>query len=226
MGTLIFNHAKQIYKKALKEKDNWYEHSPDDTEGALEAYTRCINRCSNEFIKILNISELLHQRYIEMKTKSYTNYFITIRPKPNISFVEFYNQICKYIKRSTFIKYKLSFEQKGIDQDNIGNGFHCHIVTIETKWRSKGECLRDTQSSFKKMCEPNCIQVESTKNPLELVESYLVKYESQDNHKMITKEIDYIWRLNNNLKNIYTEEDLLTPRHERSIKSGLLLSWE
>jgi len=227
MGSLLFSQAKSIYTKARKERELWLEHSPDDVDGANNDYDRCVNRSINEFLKIMDISQVLHQRYIESKTKVYTNYFITIRPKPEIRFIDFYNQVVKYMKRASFIKYRLSFEQKGMNEDDIGHGFHCHIVTLESKWRSKGECLRDTKSSFNKLCEPNCIQVEITKNPLELVESYLIKYESQDNHKMSTQDMDAVWRMNQGLLDIYTEDDELCPRKE-PIKSvtGSFVDWE
>lgn len=223
MAGLLFSHAKSIYNKAQKAKESWLDSREEDYEGAQLQYDTIIKIECNKFCKILNISEQLHSKYIELKNQNYNNYFITIRPRPEIKFIEFFNKVVKYIKRASFIEYRLSFEQKGCNEDDLGHSFHCHIVTLKSKWRSKGECLRDTISSFNKLCEPNCIQVEITKNPKELIQSYLIDYKSNDEHKVITKEMDFIWRNNNNLKDIYTEEDTLSPRKE-PIKSGQVLS--
>lgn len=224
MAGLLFSEAKSIYKKAMKAKESWLDNEEDDYEGANQQYDMTINMECTRFCKILNISHQLHLKYIELKNQHYNNYFITIRPKPDVKFIEFYNRVIKYIKRASFIEYRLSFEQKGTSEENLGYGFHCHIVTIKTKWRSKGECLRDTISSFNKLCESNCIQVETTKNPLELTQSYLIEYKSNDEHKVVTQDMDSIWRSNNQLEHIYTEETTLNPRKE-PIKSVQVLSW-
>jgi len=101
------------------------------------------------------------------------------------------------------ISYKLSFEQK--DESGSGHGFHAHIV-CDTKHRSKGECLRDTISSFRKVCEENCIDVQVTKNPEDIVNNYLLNYKSDDNHKAPTQEGDKMWRNRIGLADLYDND--------------------
>lgn len=132
------------------------------------------------------------------------NWFITIRPDTKIiTFEAFYDMVQKFVKRSCFINYTLSFEQKGTSDETLGQGFHTHIVAQMTQ-RSKGEVLRDTQSTFKKCTAKNCIQVLLCKNPEELIDSYLINYESNDEHKIVTKIWDTKWREKMNLKEIYS----------------------
>lgn len=132
-------------------------------------------------------------------------FFITIRPDTTkTKFHDFYNLVRNYIERKMFINYKLSFEQKGTCEEDLGKGFHVHIVA-ETTCRSKGEVLRNTISTFGKCTAANCIQVDVCKNPEETVQKYLIDYESKDNHKIETKEWDARWRANECLDNIYSQ---------------------
>lgn len=131
-------------------------------------------------------------------------YFITIRPDTKkIKFCDFYNDVRKFCLRKCFETFKLSFEQKGMSDDTLGDGFHVHIVAC-MKQRSKGEVLRDTISAFKGYTAPNCIEVLTTRNPDELVDNYLVNYKSDDGHKAPTQKWDALWRTQENLEGLYS----------------------
>lgn len=130
-------------------------------------------------------------------------WFITIRPKCDaITFEAFKDKIMKFVARKCFLKWSLSFEQKGVSDDTLGNGFHCHIIAHMNQ-RSKGEVLRDTTSTFKDCTAANCIQVDLCKNPEALKQGYLLNYESEDGHKIVTKEWDDKWRSSLGLADIY-----------------------
>lgn len=130
-------------------------------------------------------------------------WFITIRPNSNlVTFKDFKDIVFKFVKRSCFVEYTLSFEQKGVSMETLGNGFHVHIIA-KMKQRSKGEVLRDTKSTFKNCTAPNCIEVLLCKNPETLIQGYLIDYESNDEHKIVTKDWDTIWRKNENIEDIY-----------------------
>lgn len=204
MASLIFAHAKSIYNKAKKHESELRDIHGDDTDVSTNI-ARFIERERAKFRDILTIAQLLHEDYVEI-TGSKTNnwYFVTVRPKPTITFEDFYILTYKYCKRAFMLEYKLAFEQKS--NDGTGEGFHVHIV-CNTKHRSKGECLRDTISSFAKVCEPNCIEVKVTRNPDDIVNKYLLAYESEDGHKIATKNGDAIWRTKMNIADLY-ENDL------------------
>lgn len=102
------------------------------------------------------------------------------------------------------MSFTLSFEQKGTTTETMGHGYHTHIIAT-MKQKSKGEVLRDTQSSFQHTTAPNCIDVSLCKNPEEVVQNYLIDYVSNDNHKITTKEYDSIWRTSLNLQATYIE---------------------
>jgi hypothetical protein len=135
------------------------------------------------------------------------HFFITIRPDDkSVSFIDFYNDVQKFVQRKCFLEYKLTFEQKGVTPETYGQGFHTHIIA-HMKQRSKTEVLRDTQSTFKTYTSANCIEVVilKTKNDLEKVTDYITLYSSEDDHKEITQAADAAWREQQGLLALYTE---------------------
>lgn len=198
MASLIFAHAKSIRRLALRE----CEHIPEtynkygeliiDVESRAAKYNEIIERERTKFREVLKIAKLLHEDYVEISGNTTSNwYFITIRPRPDVDWLTFYQTVRKFIARKCMLEYKLSFEQKN-DNGN-GEGFHVHLVA-NTSHRSKGECLRDARSTFGKVAADNCIEVRPTRNPVELFENYCIEYKSKDDHKAGTKEGDKIWR--------------------------------
>jgi hypothetical protein len=201
MSSLLFAQAKKIRKDVLKAKDLYTNagHSENIVEDMLE---RKIDHACQEFREILLISEKLKEVYEDVCGSKTTNwFFITIRPQQQISWNDFHAHVLTFVKRKAFIDYTLSFEQKGMTTETLGEGFHVHIVA-NCKWRSKGEALRDTQSSFNKMCAPNCIEVLPTRGPDQIIQNYLLDYKSDDNHKICTKTWDTLWREKVGINNI------------------------
>jgi len=165
MASLIFAHAKSIYNKKCKHVSQLIDlgHTNDDIDRSVSNF---IERERTKFRDILSIATLLHEDYVEATGQTARNwFFVTVRPKPGITFEEFYILTYKFVNRAFMKEYKLTFEQKSA----IGNGegFHCHMI-CNTKHRSKGELLRDAQSTFAKVAEGNCIDVKPTKNAEEM----------------------------------------------------------
>lgn len=202
MATLIFAQAKAIRKKVLATVKLHADCGSDKPVDVIA--NSVIEGSRHEFREILKIARLLHEDYEETIKLSATNwYFITIRPKPGISFLDLYYLVHKYVNRAFMIEYTLTFEQK--DPEGSGQGFHCHIVA-NTKHRSKGEVLRDTVSTFKTIAADNCIDVKTTKNPKDIINNYMIAYKSDDDHKITTKQGDAIWRERMELQDIYEND--------------------
>lgn len=150
-------------------------------------------------------------------------YFITIRPSmQDIDFEDFYTIVQKFVSRTCFINFRLTFEQKGTTHDTLGSGFHAHIIA-EMRQRSKSEVLRDTVSTFKCCTSANCIQVDilKTQKDLDNTIKYITEYTSDDDHKECTKEHDAQWRQLIGLRDMYTENDLDSYKCLPSIKSDV-----
>lgn len=126
-------------------------------------------------------------------------YMITIRPMDGkIDWPEFETTIHTLLSRKCFTKFTYSFEQKGETIEDMGKGFHVHIVSKVTQ-DSKSQLLRDIKSSLKGWIATNKIgesgiDVQQCRNPTETIQNYLIDYKSDDDHKEKTKLIDQQWR--------------------------------
>lgn len=94
-------------------------------------------------------------------------YMITIRPNENTLWETFYNDTESYISanlhRWKWVSY--AYEQKGTNDDELGKGFHVHIILkTDTINYYPMHILRNTQKYFKQYVAPNCVQVDSIKN--------------------------------------------------------------
>lgn len=208
MSSMRFMIAKQILRRLDKQKNQMInlgqpENIIEDAifaaeESELYNYRRGIQMMK----KLIEIEkEELGDSTNENITKSY---FITIRPKPEIEWNTFYNTIEKLIQRKKFIKCTYSYEQAGKTNDEIGKGFHVHIICT-TEWRSVQEAVRDTFSTCQHIAERQCIDVQKIWNQTQWNQklAYIQNYESSDDHKILTKEMDQIWREKNNLMPLY-----------------------
>lgn len=217
MSSLIFAHAKKLEKDRVKyynDRLNIYAgiYKRDEAIAlAKEDEERFVKLQEDEFHRILDRAQRLDDIYHERCGKR-QHYFITVRPdERKCDFNDFVKIVHKYVQRKTVLSFKLSFEQKGTTVDNLGTGFHVHMV-VHANWRSKGECLRDTQSSFAKVAAHNCVNVQTTKNPDDVVNKYLIAYDSDDGHKSCTKELDELWRDRIGIKHIIDNvEDIRIP---------------
>lgn len=175
-----------------------------------------------KFRKIIAISKELHNVYkeemgIEDPSKITRSYFVTISPKEEIEWTKFYNTIEKLIQRKCITKAIYSFEQRGKNENEIGKGFHVHIICTST-WRSISECIRDCASSCNNICTKNNIDVQKLWNTTQWDTKlkYIRDYESNDNHKIATKDTDDIWRKNMGINNLYYK-GLDTPEESPSL---------
>lgn len=211
MSSKIFGYAHSAYIKAEKMASKQaLILEPNDIEKQQDVFNMIFNTelliAKNRFNRILDLSEELHHQFLLKYKQNWL--FISIRPDDTqLTFFEFSSIVDKFVHRKPIKKFTLSYEQKGTSLDTLGQGFHCHII-CDTSWRSKGEALRDTISSFKNVCAPNCIQIDKTKNPDEVIEKYLLNYESKDDHKLPTKSWDDLWRKNNGIQPLYTDENV------------------
>lgn len=198
--------TNRAHKTAMKLADGQHDSvlDPEKWQAAYDiAFDIGCKGALAEIRRMKKMKEVIEQEFNELmgiETEAPTSgFFITIRPDDSkCDFHDFKKKIESFVSRKCFIEYTYSFEQKGTTPSEIGNGFHCHIVA-KMKQRSKGEVLRDTLNTFKDWIEKgwiasNCIDVVITKNPEKLVLNYLVKYESDDGHKVATKAIDELWR--------------------------------
>lgn len=211
MASLIFAHAKSIVKNAKSEARKAAFHDEKMGKDYKERYHFWydwhLNRHADEFDEFLEVAQRLHGQYLNALGNK-QSYFITLRPDcTKIDFISFKEKVESFVSRACFTSVTYSFEQKGTTPSELGSGFHVHIVA-QSKHRSKGECLRDTLSSWdswvsKGWIASNCIDVAVTKNGEALIQNYLIDYKSDDNHKLPTKSMDELWRSEVGIQPLY-----------------------
>lgn len=212
--------TNKAHKTATKLADGMY-NSLLDADKWQETYdTHFRIACTSalhEIRRMKIMKEIIEDEFNELlgvEPKEGSAFFITIRPDDTkCEFLEFKNKVLTLVGNSAFKEYALSFEQKGTTPEDLGKGFHCHIVAKMTH-KYKSQALQYLQKSFKGWVDkgliaPNCIDVVVTKNPEELVCKYLVDYECDDEHKAVTKSWDELWRQHNDILPLYAQK-LLT----------------
>jgi len=190
--------------KMNKIKRKHYNQLRDEEESPQKAQEIAHNRVLSEFDSNCRLGIELMTRFKEMIPKRTTgNYMITIRPdEKKIQFRVFKTLVEKYVRKKMII-YTYSFEQKGTDENTIGQGFHVHIIgTI--RQRDKTTCLAQTCNFFADCTAPNCIQVDYCSHPEATIQNYLIDYKSDDSHKEVTKQGDEIWRREEQLQELYS----------------------
>lgn len=219
----------ELAKKAYEEEyDVHYEAfkskketmTPEEKEKALDDIVTCamkardavLERREHEFSQAVKFNEEVLKPIVAMyKTPENNNnkcqyYLVTIRPDPkkDVKWNDFKAACEKFAKTKQSTEMAWSFEQKGESESTLGVGFHCHYVL---KWpRGFSNLLQQLNQKFlSKFCGPSGIQVDGTYGPYELVQNYLIDYESKDKHKILTKEWDTLWREQNGIDPLYTK---------------------
>lgn len=82
-----------------------------------------------------------------------SNYlFITINPRPSVNLIEFTNLLAKSVTKSWICKYLYVIEQRSDNEDELGKGFHAHMLIDKGDYRFS-HANREFASTFKKVCD-------------------------------------------------------------------------
>lgn len=191
-----------------------------------------------EFEEIANIEIDIRERYKKVvEERGYTNqdrlldnqttthnnkgkvlkpYLVTINPKENViqthnDLMEFKDKIEKFCNRKMIDKNNLltySLEQrKGKDDPELGKGVHSHIICFCDL--PKSDLLKNTISTFNKMCEPQGIDIRPI-NDIEIAKKYISgenkggKDQETIEKKKLHAQGDIKWREINGLQTTYT----------------------
>lgn len=150
-------------------------------------------------------------------------WFITIRPDTNkVTFGDFYAKVVKFISGKSVLKYHLAFEQTGATEDDLGKGFHVHIVADMT-YTKKRDVL-NACNKFLPFTAENCIDVQRATRPQGIIDKYL-KGISDDGHKEALADMVALWRTRLGLLEIYSDEQPLPKTWQQPIKSTRLLTF-
>lgn len=132
---------------------------------------------------------------------------ISIRPKEDYTdWPAFRAAVEQFVQSSLFSAVVWTFEQKGECEDDLGNGFHAHIVARPQPGRYNSHILRALRQAgiLGDMCGDAGCQIDTAKTPAQLIQGYLLDYISpSDEHKAATRDWDALWRTREGLQCIY-----------------------
>lgn len=131
--------------------------------------------------------------------------FITVNPRPGVAINDFVKTVNKSVEK-TFIKKSLHvIEQRGENMEELGKGFHTHILLNKGDYRMS-HLRREFARTFNKFCDvdnPHCFNVAICKND-DIVkrQNYMLSLK-KDPAKHLKQEMDKHFRKKFNLPDYY-----------------------
>lgn len=143
-----------------------------------------------------------------INNKNNSNYlWITINPRPSVNLIEFIKIVEKSLKKSWICKYLCVIEQRGCNEEEIGKGFHTHILIDKGDYRFS-HARREFVSTYNKVCDVQnyhtfnfncCKEIDINKR-----QNYMLGRKA-DPEKHIKQDMDIIFRNRYNIPTFYGE---------------------
>lgn len=135
-------------------------------------------------------------------------YFLTINPRPDIKLSEFVKTIRKALLKKWITYYIFVIEQRGENEEELGKGFHTHIIF--NKGIKHCKVVLEMSNTFKKLCDTSNYHLFNLKNIGDLEKQRKIEYitgTKADPAKHLKQQMDIIFRKKENLKSYYISED-------------------
>lgn len=152
--------------------------------------------------------------------KVYSHLFLTINPPPNLDLKDFINRIFKTLSKNWIEGYLFVIEQRGENIEEIGKGFHTHILIKLLNNKKQSEINREIKNTWKKILDVDNYHILNLKYiddaEQKRKQNYILGLKTEE-HKHLKQKHDIIYRNNNNLKNYYFLNYII---EEEYIKDG------
>lgn len=135
--------------------------------------------------------------------------FITINPKPDVSLQAFRDKVDKFVERNMFTEYRYVYEQRSETEEEMGKGFHAHILLKRNLDYKPYKIGVNTKNTFKDITEVNNPKILNIQNIgadfAKDKDEYMTGVKTGEN-KDKKQAIDILWRKANNIESVYGEE--------------------
>lgn len=145
-------------------------------------------------------------------------WWITLRPSREHKerFSDFMVTCLSYLNRNIFKRWTAAFEQKGTNNETMGQDYHIHIIAEVNDKYHKTKIIRDTKSSWSKFLNGDVPDAFLEVKEIKTAEQAHVKLRyitghKKEEHKHAAVAIDPIWRKKMLLKDIYESDDFAMP---------------
>lgn len=139
--------------------------------------------------------------------------WITVSPKPTVSFIEFRKVVEKLVKRKLFSKYCYTYEQRGKSDSECGKGFHVHILGKRNLNYKPNKVITHIKNTLKNICEvEKCCRIQIigedfAKDKMEYMLGKKTGGEDCDaEDKQLKQQYDIKWREAEELLEYYGEK--------------------
>ena len=132
--------------------------------------------------------------------------FLTINPNPHITLLDFLGKINKMMSKKWITNYLYVFEQRGETLEELGKGFHFHLILEKPKTKKYSEMMRELANSANAVTDSSNYNFFNIKNISDEEKERKILYitsRKADTLKHLKQDMDVIWRKNNNLLSYY-----------------------
>lgn len=168
----------------------------------------------NHFNKLImeeNVEEIL-PLFVRIKeeinsVQDNTNYiFLNVNPASNIELLNFLKIIEKSLKKKWIKSFLYVIEQRGETEEEIGKGFHTHIIIEKEETKSYSQAIKELARAFSGACDTSNLHFfngsKIKQNDLSKRKNYILGRKA-DSAKWKKQDMDIIFRKEYFLKNYY-----------------------
>lgn len=155
------------------------------------------------------IKSLLNNTLQERKEILYDYLFVTVNPSSESTFQVFEQLINKATTKKWMTHYVYVIEQRGQTLDELGKGFHLHLILKKPEGKVPSHIVRELASTFKKVCDTSNFHFFNTKWISEEEYRRKLKYLlgqkefTESDRKDLKQQMDIVWREKMNIKKSY-----------------------
>lgn len=135
--------------------------------------------------------------------------WLCVNPGPTVTFNDFKLLVNKMITKVWIKSYVYVYEQRGINEMEVGKGFHLHAIIKRPDDKKPSHCVRELSNTFKKCCDTSNFHFFQTKfidedeyrRKLEYILG--TKESTSENQKDLKQAMDKVFRGKYLLKPFY-----------------------
>ncbi len=138
--------------------------------------------------------------------KVYTHLFLTINPPPKMRLNDFINKIYKTLSKNWIEGYLFVIEQRGENIEEIGKGFHTHILIKILGQKKQSEITREIKNTWKKELDIDNYHILNIKyidDDEQIRKQNYILGTKTETHKHLKQKHDIIYRNENKLEKYY-----------------------
>jgi len=151
---------------------------------------------------MINVPKRLQDVLLDERARCQTKppyWFVTVNPRPDVTFEQLSNQVCKYVTSVTVKHYFYVYEVRKADF----TGMHAHILLHTTMLPAAFK--RQTQNCFKKICDYTNCHILNMKNIDESIVPDKINYMLGEKKDLKLAGVDFSvkWRNENYIEQYY-----------------------